>query len=99
DGRLPMAVVPQRYELLLTVEPDRGEFSGSVAVRVQVREPVRAITLHAWNWPSPALWWRPAGLDFRPTSRSILTLKRSPSRRIARCRRVRRRSRWTLRVA
>src|SRR5436853_485248 len=41
DGRLPMAVVPQRYELLLTVEPDRGEFSGSVAVHVQVREPVR----------------------------------------------------------
>src|SRR5256885_14293077 len=47
EGRLPMAVVPQRYELLLTVEPARGEFSGSVAVRVQVQEPVRAITLHA----------------------------------------------------
>src|SRR5439155_3033257 len=47
EGRLPMAVVPQRYELLLTVEPARGEFSGSVAFHVQVREPVRAITLHA----------------------------------------------------
>src|SRR3989442_12238419 len=47
DGRLPMAVVPQRYELLLTFEPDRGEFSGSVTVHVQVREPVRAIMLHA----------------------------------------------------
>src|SRR5437879_923481 len=47
DGRLPMAVVPQRYELLLTVEPDREEFSGSVAVHVQVREPARTITLHA----------------------------------------------------
>src|SRR2546422_2326268 len=53
DGRLPMAVVPQRYELLLTVEPDRGEFSGSVAVRVQVREPVRAITLHALELAVP----------------------------------------------
>src|SRR2546426_11329562 len=53
DGRLPMAVVPQRYELLLTVEPDRGEFSGSVAVHVQVREPVRAITLHALELTVP----------------------------------------------
>src|SRR2546428_9736037 len=53
DGRLPMAVVPQRYELLLTVEPDRGEFSGSVAVRVQVREPVRSITLHALELAVP----------------------------------------------
>src|SRR2546425_1503784 len=53
DGRLPMAVVPHRYELLLTVEPDRGEFSGSVAVHVQVREPVRAITLHALELTVP----------------------------------------------
>src|SRR2546422_3906812 len=53
DGRLPMAVVPQRYELLLTVEPDRGEFSGSVTVHVQVREPVRAITLHALELTVP----------------------------------------------
>src|SRR2546427_1052998 len=53
DGRLPMAVVPQRYELLLTVEPDRGEFSGSVPVRLQVRAPVRAITLHALELAVP----------------------------------------------
>src|SRR2546427_10653466 len=53
DGRLPMAVVPQRYELLLTFEPDRGEFSGSVTVHVQVREPVRAITLHALELTVP----------------------------------------------
>src|SRR2546427_10958160 len=53
DGRLPMAVVPQRYELLLTVEPDRREFSGSVAVHVQVQEPVRAITLHAMELTIP----------------------------------------------
>src|SRR2546425_9856380 len=53
DGRLPIAVVRQRYELLLTVEPDRGEFSGSVAVQVQVREPVRAITLHALELTVP----------------------------------------------
>src|SRR5438309_6169426 len=53
DGRLPMAVVPQRYELLLTVEPDRGEFSGAIAIHVQVREPVRAITLHALELAVP----------------------------------------------
>src|SRR2546428_13476323 len=53
DGRLPMAVVPQRYELLLTFEPDRGEFSGSVTVHVQVREPVRAIILHALELTVP----------------------------------------------
>src|SRR2546428_4731177 len=53
DGRLPMAVVPQRYELVLTVEPGRGEFSGSVTVHVQVREPVRAITLHALELTVP----------------------------------------------
>jgi puromycin-sensitive aminopeptidase len=53
DGRLPMAVVPQRYELLVTVEPDRGEFSGAVAIHVQVREPVRAITLHALELTVP----------------------------------------------
>src|SRR3989441_8563817 len=53
DGRLPMAVVPQRYELLLTVEPDRGEFSGSVAVHVQVGEAVGAITLHALELTVP----------------------------------------------
>src|SRR2546428_2826906 len=53
DGRLPMAVVPQRYELVLTVEPGRGEFSGSVTVHVQVREPVRAIPLHALELTVP----------------------------------------------
>lgn len=47
DGRLPAAVVPERYELTLAVEPDLGKFSGSVAIHVQVREPVRNVTLHA----------------------------------------------------
>src|SRR5712692_3199073 len=47
DGRLPAAVVPERYELTLVVEPDLGKFSGSVAIHVQVREPVRNVTLHA----------------------------------------------------
>src|SRR3989442_6866147 len=48
-----MAVSPQSYELLSTVELDRGQFAGSVAVPVQVREPVRAITLNALELTVP----------------------------------------------
>src|ERR671931_665020 len=47
DGRLLLSVVPQRYELLLTVLPDQGEFSGSIAIHIRVMEPVRAMPLHA----------------------------------------------------
>src|SRR5207247_10909386 len=64
DGRLPTAVVPQRYDLLLTVEPDRGEFSGSVAVHVLVREPVRAITLHALELAVPRAVVEAGGTQF-----------------------------------
>src|SRR5207245_5676733 len=77
DGRLPMAVVPQRYELLLTVEPDRGEFSGSVAIQVQVREPVRAVTFHALELAVPRAAVEaggarfPARVSFDPNSETI----------------------------
>src|SRR5439155_18345362 len=77
DGRLPQAVVPLRYELLLTVEPDRGEFSGSVAIQVQVREPVRAITLHALELAVPRAVVEaggarfPARVSFDPVSETI----------------------------
>ena len=47
DGRLPTAVVPERYDLTLAVEPDVGAFCGSVAIQVHVLEAVRRITLHA----------------------------------------------------
>jgi puromycin-sensitive aminopeptidase len=47
DGRLPLTVVPERYDLTLTVEPDQGRFSGAVVIQVRVREAVRSITLHA----------------------------------------------------
>src|SRR6266540_6992500 len=87
DGRLPMAVVPQRYELLLTVEPDRGEFSGSVAVHVQVREPVRAITLHALELTVPRAEVEAGGARF-PAHVSVdpdsetLTLTLTPDREV-----------------
>ena len=47
DGRLPTSVVPERYDLTLTVEPDQGQFSGAVAIQVRVREAIRSVTLHA----------------------------------------------------
>ena len=47
DGRLPWAVVPKRYDVMLSVEPDQGRFCGSVAIQLDVREAVRRITLHA----------------------------------------------------
>ncbi len=47
EGRLPTSVVPERYDLTLTVEPDQGLFSGAVEVQVRVREAVRSVTLHA----------------------------------------------------
>ncbi len=47
DGRLPGTVVPTRYDVTLSVEPDQGRFSGSVAIQLHVREAVRRVTLHA----------------------------------------------------
>lgn len=46
DGRLPTAVVPERYDVTLSVEPEQGRFSGSVAIQLHVREAVRRVTLH-----------------------------------------------------
>jgi len=39
--------VPKRYDVTLSVEPDQGRFSGSVAIQLHVLEAVRRITLHA----------------------------------------------------
>ena len=47
DGRLPSAVVPKRYDVTLSVQPDQGRFSGSVAIQLHVLEAVRRVTLHA----------------------------------------------------
>ncbi len=45
-GRLGDAVVPQRYELDLTIVPRRERFSGRVGIEVDIREPSRLIWLH-----------------------------------------------------
>lgn len=46
EGRLPATVVPSRYDLSLTIVPEREGFTGSVAIDVEVREPVSVIWLH-----------------------------------------------------
>lgn len=45
-GRLGDAVVPQRYELDLTIVPERERFSGRVAIEIDIREPSDLIWLH-----------------------------------------------------
>ena len=45
--RLPRDVRPLRYDLRLTVAPERAGFSGEVAIEVELARPARAIWLHA----------------------------------------------------
>lgn len=46
-GRLSKQVVPSHYALTLDLDPARDRFTGRVAIRLRVREPVAAIELHA----------------------------------------------------
>jgi len=45
-GQLGDAVVPLRYELDLTIVPERDRFSGRVAIAIDIREPSELIWLH-----------------------------------------------------
>ena len=45
-GQLGDAVVPKRYELDLTIVPERERFSGRVSIDVDIREPSNRIWLH-----------------------------------------------------
>jgi puromycin-sensitive aminopeptidase len=47
DGRLPEWIVPQHYDLTLSVEPELEIFSGSVTIRLDIRESMECIVLHA----------------------------------------------------
>ena len=47
DGRLPLSVVPERYDLTISVDPKQGRFSGSVAIHIEIRQSVSVIVLHA----------------------------------------------------
>jgi len=46
-GRLSKAVVPSRYALTLTLDPDADRFGGEAVITLRVRQPVPAIVLHA----------------------------------------------------
>jgi aminopeptidase N len=46
-GNLPKTVLPLHYRLALEIDPARDRFGGHADIRLRVREPVAAITLHA----------------------------------------------------
>lgn len=46
EGRLPGSVVPQRYDLSLSIIPERPRFSGELVIDIDIREPVSVIWMH-----------------------------------------------------
>ena len=46
-GNLPKTVVPLRYALSLDLDPARDGFTGRADIVIDVRQPVRAVVLHA----------------------------------------------------
>ncbi len=57
-GRLPDLVVPRRYQVELTVDPERPHFSGEVAIEVELRRPTPRILLHARDLRLHTVAWR-----------------------------------------
>jgi len=45
-GRLPDTVKPTHYQLALTIDPRRSEFSGETTIDVEIREPLSTLWLH-----------------------------------------------------
>lgn len=60
-GRLLKSVVPERYQLRLTLDPQAERFSGELDLALQVRQEVRSVVLHATELKATA-----ATLDGRP---------------------------------
>ena len=46
NGRLPDTARPLRYELALSIDPDKDRFGGEVRIGVQIPAPTRAVVLH-----------------------------------------------------
>lgn len=63
SGRLPRGVVPESYELGLSVAPDSGTFSGSETITVRAARPVKTVVMHAVG-----LTLRSASADGSPVS-------------------------------
>jgi aminopeptidase N len=45
-GRLPETVSPERYALILDIDPGQAEFSGEVEIAVRIHQPTSRIWLH-----------------------------------------------------
>lgn len=60
-GRLLKSVVPERYQLRLTLDPQADRFSGELELALQVKQDVRSVVLHATELTATA-----ATLDGRP---------------------------------
>jgi len=59
--RLPTTVVPSRYELELAPDLDAATFEGTVAIAVDVREPVDEVVLNALELEIDEAWLVDAG--------------------------------------
>lgn len=60
-GNLPKSVVPSRYTLALDLDPARDGFTGRAEIAIEVREPVRAVVLHARDLHASRIELRQAG--------------------------------------
>lgn len=47
QGRLPKTIIPQRYEVRIDPSIEKGAFTGSETVSLEVRRPAREIVLHS----------------------------------------------------
>ncbi|HEX7047640.1 MAG TPA: M1 family metallopeptidase [Gammaproteobacteria bacterium] len=48
-GPLPKDVVPQHYDIQLTMDPDAESFSGHTEIRIELNRPRDVIWLHGWE--------------------------------------------------
>ena len=55
-GPLPEGVVPRRYDVTLTLDPELPTFHGTVAIAVELREPHERIYLHAEGLQFDHVW-------------------------------------------
>ena len=60
-NRLPTAVVPSHYDLVLAPDLDGASFTGSAAVTVTVLEPVEELVVHALDLGIDRAWLARAG--------------------------------------
>ncbi len=78
DGRLPRSVAPKHYDIHLSVDLARAEFSGVVTVGLEIREVTRRIILHAVELDIVSAFFDDGGLgryaeiSFVPESETVI---------------------------